>query len=150
MKKLRITVEGVAYEVDVEVLQDDEESGGWQTTSAIPPLPTSTKNTTPPPSAGRDLAPAPAASASQPSAGAPASGAGDGAGDNTLTSPIAGIVVEVKVTPGASVKEHEPVVVLEAMKMKTNVSSPVTAAVKTVHVNAGDSVRTGDVLLTFA
>lgn len=144
MKKLRITVEGVAYEVDVEVLEDDEDEGGWHTTSAIPPLP----------SARTSAAPAPGAASAPPAqkaeAPAPAEGGGDADDDNTLTSPIAGIVVEVKVTAGAAVKEHEPVVVLEAMKMKTNVSSPVTASVKTVHVSAGDSVRTGDVLLTFA
>lgn len=135
MKKLRITVNGTSYEVDVEVLEDDESSlpsYGYAASSApqvTPRAPSS--NNAPNPQAAPPAAP---------------SSAADG---NVLTSPIAGIIVEIKVRPGSDVKENDPVIVIEAMKMNTNISSPVSGKVKTVEIAAGDSVKQGQVLLTF-
>lgn len=141
MKKLRVTVNGVSYEVDVEVLEDDDEgaiSYGFPATS--------TMNVAPRPAGGNSVPhAAPAAPSSRPSAAPPVSGDDK----NVLTSPIAGVVVEIKVKPGAAVKENDPVVVIEAMKMNTNVSSPVSGTVKEIRVNAGDAVQQGQVLLTF-
>jgi len=39
--------------------------------------------------------------------------------------------------------------VLEAMKMETNVTSPVSGTVKAVHVAQGDAVQVGQVLVEF-
>lgn len=139
MKKLRVTVNGVSYEVDVEVLEDDDEATGSYGFPA-----TSTTNMSPRVSSGAPSAAAPAPTA-RPSA-APSSGGDE---KNVLTSPIAGVVVEVKVKEGAAVKENDPVVVIEAMKMNTNVSSPVSGTVKGIKVKAGDAVQQGQVLLTF-
>lgn len=143
MKKLRITVNGVSYDVDVEVIEDDEDEG-----ALLNPLPVSRPRQAP---SAASAAPAPAPV--QPSTPAtrddqgPAPAAGNG--QRTLTSPIAGIVLDIKTSVGAAVKEREPVLVIEAMKMKTNISAPVTATVKSVEVREGDSVRQGQVLLTF-
>ena len=141
MKKLRVTLDGVSYEVDVEILEDDDNgmspsSGSSTAPPQLAPRPAvSTTNSVPP-------APAPA---SKPSA-APSK---PGSDKNVLTSPIAGVVVEVKVGIGATVKENDPVLVIEAMKMNTNVSSPVAGRVKEIKVSAGDAVQQGQVLLTF-
>ncbi len=141
MKKLRVTVNGVSYEVDVEVLEDDDEATGsygfpaTSTTNIAPRLGSGGSTAAPP-------APAPAA---KPSA-APSSGGDE---KNVLTSPIAGVVVEVKVKEGAVVKENDPVVVIEAMKMNTNVSSPVSGTVREIKVKSGEAVQQGQVLLTF-
>jgi biotin carboxyl carrier protein len=143
VKKLRITVNGVSYDVDVEVIEDDEDEG-----ALLNPLPVSRPRQAP---SAASAAPAPAPV--QPSTPAtrddqgPAPAAGNG--QRTLTSPIAGIVLDIKTSVGAAVKEREPVLVIEAMKMKTNISAPVTATVKSVEVREGDSVRQGQVLLTF-
>jgi biotin carboxyl carrier protein len=75
--------------------------------------------------------------------------AADSAGDKTLTSPVSGIVVEIKITPGAMVKENDPVVIVEAMKMNTTVSSPMAGRVRAIEARVGEAVRQGQVLLTF-
>ncbi|NJN15859.1 MAG: acetyl-CoA carboxylase biotin carboxyl carrier protein subunit [Oscillochloris sp.] len=131
MKRLRITVNGVAYEVEVEVLEDDEHAPALPSGVAPPMLLND----------GRPAAaPAPAAAPSTPVGPANA---------RTLTSPIAGIVVEVKVSVGSTVKENDPLLVIEAMKMNTNVSSPFSGRIKSVVIKAGESVRQGQPLLEF-
>ena len=68
----------------------------------------------------------------------------DGSG---VQAPIAGVVKEVKVKPGDSVEENQVVVILEAMKMNTNVVSEFSGKVKNISVNVGDSVRQGQILI---
>lgn len=131
MKKLRVTVNGVSYDVEVEVLEEDNGGAAY----GFPPA--------------TSLRPAPAPVAGAPAAKPERSAAPPAAGKKELTSPIAGTVVEIKVKVGDPVKEHDPLVVLEAMKMNTNISSPVSGKVKTVDVKAGDSVKQNQVLMTF-
>jgi biotin carboxyl carrier protein len=50
---------------------------------------------------------------------------------------------------GDSVKEGDPVIVIEAMKMNTNVASPTTGTVKAINVKSGDAVKQSQVLMTF-
>ncbi|WP_298401249.1 biotin/lipoyl-containing protein [uncultured Chloroflexus sp.] len=135
MKRLRITVNGVSYEVEVEVLADDDDPMLNAPTSinALPPPRAST-----PPSS----APAPTPAASSPNA--------HPTGPGVLVSPIAGIVAEIKVNVGDHVKENDPLVVIEAMKMNSNVSSPVAGTIRAINVKVGDSVRQGQPLLEFA
>jgi biotin carboxyl carrier protein len=132
MKRLAITVNGKRYEVDVEVLQDDEAVD--QTPPINPPKRAKSGAVASPP-------------ALNPAAKKPKLSVGD---NRTLTSPVNGVVLEVAVTVGQEVKENEIVLVLEAMKMKTNIASPQTGTVASVAVKVGDSVETGQVLLTFA
>ncbi|PDV99904.1 MULTISPECIES: biotin/lipoyl-containing protein [Candidatus Chloroploca] len=139
MKRLRITVNGVSYEVDVEVLEDDTDPAFM---SGPVPSPIGMGATAPRPPAPPRPAAAPAPKAPSPP---PAAG-----GANALTSPLAGIVVDVKVKVGDVVKENDALLVIEAMKMNTNVSSPNAGTIKSISVKAGDSVRQGQVLLEFA
>ncbi len=141
MKKLRVTVNGVSYEVEVEVLEDDELSDspyGYAALSQIQPPPRQDSSTESRPRSTQTSAP--------PETSAPPT---TGEDKNVLTSPISGIVVEIKVSPGAKVKENDPVVVIEAMKINTNISSPVSGTVKSVNTAVGESVQQGQVLLTF-
>jgi len=141
VKKLRVTVNGVSYEVDVEVLEDEDEIGtgyGFPSSTSAPPAARM-------PTGGNAGAPAPAPAP----AAAPAAAPSTGDDKNVLTSPIAGVIVEVKVKAGDSVSENDSVVIIEAMKMNTNVSSPVSGKVKEVRVSSGDGVQQGQVLLTF-
>ncbi len=124
MKRLRISVNGKQYEVEVEVLQDDEPQEG---------------------SAPRVAAPSPPAMAN-PFRTKPRVTIGD---HKTLTSPINGVVLDVLVKEGEEVKETAVLFVLEAMKMKTNISSPQSGVVERIAVRSGDAVETGQVLLTF-
>ncbi len=61
---------------------------------------------------------------------------------------IPGKVISIQVKEGDSVKTRSVVAVLEAMKMEQPVASPVDGMVKKIHVNTGDKVKSGDILLT--
>ncbi len=67
-----------------------------------------------------------------------------------LVAPLAGTIIAVRVTPGQSVSDGEVVVILEAMKMETEVRAAKTGRVQQVLVKKGDSVAVGDTLLTLA
>lgn len=133
MKKLKITLNGKSYEVDVEILQDDD-------TPSMPFMPTA-------PVAYAAPTPTPAAApAAKPVASAP-QGSG---GDNALTAPMNGVVIEIPVKVGDTVKSGQVVVILEAMKMKTNVSSPRDGKIASINISPNDSVESGQVMITYA
>ena len=64
-----------------------------------------------------------------------------------MRAPLAGTVFKVLVAPGQSVKEGQPVLLLEAMKMETEVSAPRAGTVNVVMVATGDAVAVGDNLM---
>jgi biotin carboxyl carrier protein len=65
-----------------------------------------------------------------------------------LSAGLAGTVVGVLVKPGDDVEAGQPVLVLEAMKMETEVSATHPGTVSAVHVGVGDDVKVGDALVT--
>jgi biotin carboxyl carrier protein len=91
-------------------------------------------------------APAPAAAAPAAKAAAPAVAAGG----KTVTAPIPGVIQEIKVQAGQTVKKGDVLFVLEAMKMKNNIQAPQDGKIASVSVSKGDSVTHGQVLLTYA
>ncbi len=58
-----------------------------------------------------------------------------------------GTVLKVHVHEGSTVKAGQPLVVIEAMKMETPLTSPYDATVRAVHVQEGDRVAGGAVLV---
>lgn len=87
-------------------------------------------------------------SAVAPAAAAPAA-APAGAGED-VPAPLAGNIWKVQVAPGQAVQEGDVLVILEAMKMETEVRAARAGTVSTVEVNEGDAVQVGDTLLTLA
>lgn len=71
-------------------------------------------------------------------------------GGEPVTAPLAGNVIRVPVTAGQTVKAGDTVLILEAMKMETNVSAPRDGQVTSIEVSAGDKVSVGDTLLSIA
>ena len=71
-------------------------------------------------------------------------------GSETVTAPIPGVIQEVNVKPGQTVKKGDVLFVLEAMKMKNNITALHDGKVQTVNVGKGDSVAHGDVLMSYA
>ncbi len=71
-------------------------------------------------------------------------------GSALLHAPMPGRVVAVRHDAGDAVAAHEPVVVIEAMKMEHAVSSPMAGTVTAIHVRAGDQVQRGDLLAEVA
>ena len=134
MKKMRVTVNGTAYDVEVELLEDHEEGRGYGYHS----------------------------SEVHPGNGVPATGLPPAHAEidrgikrppstdkKELTSPIAGMVTEIKVKPGDKVAENDSLMIIEAMKMNTHISSPVSGIIERINVQAKEGVTQGQVLLKF-
>ena len=68
----------------------------------------------------------------------------------TLNAPLAGNIFKVLVNEGDTVEAGEVVIVMEAMKMETEIRAVSTGEVVSVHVREGDSVTVGDTLLSLA
>ena len=125
MKHLTVTVNGVAYDVTVE------ETAGGPVAPAAPAAPAP---------AAKPAAPAPAAAPAPTPAGA--------AGAVTVSAPMPGNILDVRVQPGASVKAGDTLMILEAMKMENEISAPQDGTIASVNVRKGDTVASGDVLCT--
>ena len=69
---------------------------------------------------------------------------------NALTANLAGTVVKVLVQEGQAVTAGETLLVLEAMKMETEVTAPKDGTVAQVAVTVGDAVQSGQVLVEWA
>jgi oxaloacetate decarboxylase alpha subunit len=73
-----------------------------------------------------------------------------GQGGQTVPAPLAGTVFKVLVSAGDAVQSGDVIMILEAMKMETEVRSPVDGSVSEVSVKQGDTVQVGDTLLVLA
>ncbi|WP_443874209.1 biotin/lipoyl-containing protein [Megasphaera elsdenii] len=139
MKKFKITVNGKAYEVEVE------EMGG---TPVAAPAPQASA----PAPAPAAPAPAPAAPASTPAPAAPASTPAPAVGgpipDGAITvkAPMPGKISALKAEAGKAVKRGDIILVLEAMKMQNDITATADGTLHEIRVNPGDNVKTGDVL----
>lgn len=76
---------------------------------------------------------------------APAPAAGDG---EPVPSPLAGNIWKLEVTEGQAVESGDVVVILEAMKMETEVRAPSAGIVSAIKVKEGDAVHAGDTLFS--
>jgi len=63
---------------------------------------------------------------------------GAGVEQSTISAPMPGTVIRVLVSEGETVQPRQPLVVLEAMKMETPLTSPYEAVVQKVHVAEGE------------
>lgn len=86
---------------------------------------------------------APAASGAAPAAAA--TGGGD-----PIAAPLAGNVWKVNIQAGQQVAEGDVVMILEAMKMETEIRAPRAGTIGSVSSKEGDAVKVGDTLYTIA
>ena len=138
MRKFNINVNGKSYAVEVE------EIGGDAVASApVKAIPVASAPVASAPVASAPVASAPAASAPAAPAAAP-----QGAG-KPVNSPMPGLVKKLCFSNGATVKEGDTIIILEAMKMDTPISAP-SAGVITYSTSEGTNIDTGAVLCTIA
>lgn len=71
----------------------------------------------------------------------------DSKNPGSIGSPISGVIVEIRVKEGQDVKQGDPLAILSAMKMETNISAPVSGKVSRIAVKQNDSVAGGDLVL---
>ncbi|HHW02769.1 MAG TPA: biotin/lipoyl-binding protein [Thermoanaerobacterales bacterium] len=132
MKKYKITVNGQTYEVEVE------EIGGAVPIKEETPAPSTEK----PKEAPKQETPKPTPAA------APAPKKAVPAGKATITAPMPGTILSVKVKEGSKVSKGDVLMILEAMKMENEILAPQDGIISSIDVSEGASVNTGDLLAT--
>ena len=128
--KLNITIDGKTYEVEVD--------------AAEPESPASLPHNL----LGVNIGSAPlrvpaAAPAAPPADSKPVNEA------KVCRSPVSGIVVRVVAQVGQALQTGDILLVLEAMKMETNITAPAPGKIAAIGVNQGDSVQAGQVVVEF-
>ncbi len=63
-------------------------------------------------------------------------------------APLPGLLASHAHAEGDHVAAGEPLSVIEAMKMESNVTAPVDGRIKKIHIAAGEQIETGDLLIT--
>lgn len=134
MKKFKVTVNGKAYEVEVE------EMGGAPAAAPAPQAAAAPAQAAPAAPAAPAPAPAPAATPS------PAVGGPIPEGAITVKAPMPGKISALKAEAGKAVKRGDIILVLEAMKMQNDITATADGTLHEIRVNPGDNVKTGDVL----
>lgn len=86
---------------------------------------------------------------SQTASATPVSQAPLAAGED-VPSPLSGNIFRVDVAPGDVVAEGDLLIILEAMKMETEIRAPKSGTVAAVYTKVGDTVATGDAILSIA
>jgi methylmalonyl-CoA carboxyltransferase small subunit len=129
--KLNITIDNKKYEVEVEVA--DSASAPM---AAAPRIDTSLR------------IPA-AAVASVPPTNGKAADSAPVNEEKVCRSPVTGIVVKVASQVGQKIQSGDTLLVLEAMKMETNITAPKNGKIAKINVKQGDSVQGGMVLVEF-
>lgn len=129
--KLRLTVDGKIYEVEVEVIEQDRQHRG----QAHPAV--------------RSTGAAPIVAETPTAAPSPSADTGPVGESKALRSPISGVVVRVPVQVGQAVKANDVLIVLEAMKMETVITSQADGKISKINAGVGDSVHLKQVLVEF-
>lgn len=121
-----VTVNGASYQVEMENAPAPVQKPAQAPAAAVASTGSATTTT-----------PAPKAAA-QAGAGKP------------VTSPLPGVIIEVSVKEGQTVKAGQKVAVLEAMKMENEIQAPADGTVTAILVNKGDSVLEGAEIVKIA
>ena len=129
--KLNITIDEKIYEVEVDV--------------AEPEAPAMTQYNL----SGLSIGSAPLRVPAGAAAGAPPAELAPADEAKVCRSPVSGIVVRVAAQVGQTLQTGDILLVLEAMKMETNITAPQSGVIATIKVAQGERVQTGDVLVDF-
>lgn len=70
------------------------------------------------------------------------------AGADAITAPMPGTILKILVAQGSTVKENQPLMILEAMKMENEIVAGKKGTVSALHVKEGDVINPGDALIT--
>lgn len=116
--KLKVTVNGIAYDVDVEVEEEHKR-----------------------------LASIVMGGGSGVSSSEPATASVSGVAANAVVAPLAGSVSKILVEPGQEIEAGQVLLILEAMKMETEITAPNAGIVASIDVAVGDAVQGGQQLV---
>ncbi len=68
-------------------------------------------------------------------------------GTGNIKSPLPGVILEIYVREGDTIKIGQKLLMLEAMKMENNINADKEGRVTSIKINKGDSVMEGDILI---
>lgn len=68
---------------------------------------------------------------------------------NAIKAPMPGLILEISVVVGQTVKENDNLIILGAMKMENSFLSPRDGVIKSIAVSTGDAVDKGQLLIEF-
>ncbi|MHB0884310.1 MAG: biotin/lipoyl-containing protein [Bacillota bacterium] len=136
-RKFRVTVDGRAYEVEIEEIGPARPAAAepHRTAHTAVPAP-ARKGPVGTPATGKARAKGPAVSLPP--------------GMEGVTAPLPGVILQVKAVAGQAVKAGQVLFVLEAMKMENEITAPVGGTVQEVKVAKGSSVAVGELLAVIA
>jgi len=69
--------------------------------------------------------------------------------DKVVIAPLPGIITEIYIKPGSTINKGDPILVIEAMKMKNKIHAGRSGTISLVHINIGDPVKHNQVLIEF-
>ena len=142
MKEYKYTIDGNKYDVVINEVNDTtakvtvngkEYSVEWEKPVEEKPV------VKVQPAAAKPVAAAPAAT--------PAAAPATPVSGNAIKTPLPGVIIDVKVAVGDTVKKGQTVVVLEAMKMENNINADRDGKITAIQVAKGDTVADGAVLV---
>ena len=146
MKKFNIKIGGIGYAVEITGIDDNitdltVNGAPYEIEELAAPAPKNVHRTVVQPTSIQGTSPVvtPVVKSAQTTS----SGSGSG-----LKSPLPGVILELKVKAGDSVKKGQTVIILEAMKMENNIDADRDGIIEKINVSVGSSVLEGDVLLT--
>ena len=128
--KLKITVDGKLYEVDVEIFEPEQPQPGYYA----------------PPGRARVPAAAPVAPRLAPSSGVSAPVADEA---KVCRSPFSGTVSKISAQAGQTIQVNDVLLILEAMKMEHTTAAPADGICEGFNVAVGDQVAEGAELVQF-
>jgi methylmalonyl-CoA carboxyltransferase small subunit len=127
--KLKLTIDGKVYEVDVEAAPSEQPQPNY-----VPPVGRAPTNSPP---------------TSVPTTTLPSAREHVADESKVCRSPIAGVIVKVTGQAGQQIQTGDVLMVLEAMKMETEITSPIAGTIAQLKAQQGDSVQAGQVLIEF-
>lgn len=140
MKQYKYKINGNLYNVTVNDIEENiarvEVNGTPYTVEMDKPVKAAPKPVTRPASAPKTSTGAPVVA--RPAATSNKSG---------IKSPLPGVILDIKVKEGDTVKKGQLIAILEAMKMENNINADKDGVVSAVKVNKGDSVLEGTDLI---
>jgi biotin carboxyl carrier protein len=144
MKNYKFTIHGNQYEVNVVTVEDNIAEVEVNGTNYRVEMEKAIQQTKTPKLVRNSAVPSTDSHPSVAKTSAPSAPKGAG----YVKSPLPGVILELFVKEGDTVKQGQKLLCLEAMKMENNIDSDKDGKILKVNVNKGDSVMEGDILVT--
>lgn len=143
MKKFKFTIQGNPYEVDILNVEDNIAEVDVNGTVYKVELEKAIQQTKTPKLVRSTVSPSTDSNPSIAKTSSPAAPKGTG----HVKSPLPGVILNIHVKEGDSVKIGDKLITLEAMKMENNINADKEGKIKSIKVKQGDSVLEGDLLI---